>query len=271
MIHIGLGTGKSVGLDFDGLVIEPGSGGHRLGLRYQVQPMSLTPGGTILVSGQLRLRQGGASWLGELQPEEHLPVSETAAYPRPLVLSATINDVQLEALEQQRSGGDVEFTVDLRVTLAGQPQLDYPAGAAQDWVRVRAADWLIHAERLGALVAVPLLLPLPLSHPESRRARAAMRVQSALRALSDGRFEEAVREARLALDLLDEVDPPVPFQRQGDVRQRNLPERFAVLRDAVRAVSSGAHHDDPVTSQFHYRREDAVAVITCVTALWQRT
>lgn len=270
MTQIRLGPGH-VRLNFDRFVIEPGSGGHRIGLSYEVFPTRLPAGATLFVVGQLRLRQGGASWLGELQPEEHLPISATAVYPRSLVLSTTINDVQLEGLEKQRSGGDVEFTVDLHAALVGLPELDYPAGTAQDWLRIQASDWMAHAERLRALVVVPLLMPLPLHHPDGRRARAGARVQSALLALSDGRFEEAVREARLALELLDEVDPPVPYERRGDRHGLDLSQRFSVLRKAVRAVASGAHHDDRITSHFHYSREDAIAVIACVTALWQRS
>jgi hypothetical protein len=49
-----------------------------------------------------------------------------------------------------------------------------------------------------------------------------------------------------------------------------LAQRFAALRNAVHSLASGAHHDDAVTADFRYGRQDASAIIACVAALLQR-
>jgi hypothetical protein len=113
------------------------------------------------------------------------------------------------------------------------------------------------------------MVPLPLGDPDSLRAQAGRRLQSAVRALADGRAEDAVRDARLALDLYDRLDPPAAYDNRAP-RQRDLAQRFAVLRNAVHSLASGAHHDDAVTANFRYDRRDASAIVSCVAALLQR-
>jgi hypothetical protein len=264
--NLRLGPNAELRLQFERLEAEAGPGGHRLGLRYQVTPIGVPSGSVALLSGGLRL-EGGMSWLGELIAAEHLPISDAAVYPRSVLLTTTISDGQLAGIEAQRDGADLELITDLHVALTGAVELDYPAGTVQDWVRVPGAIWAQHAERLGALVTVPLRVPLPLGAPDSLRAQAGRRLQAAVRALAGGRAEDAVREARLALDLYDQLEPAASYDRRGDPRQRDLPQRFAALRDAVHALASGAHHDDAVTAGFGYRRSDATVVVACVAAL----
>ncbi|WP_104528638.1 hypothetical protein [Blastococcus saxobsidens] len=269
MTSIYLGPGAELRLAFDEIAAEAGFGGHRLALRYKATPVGLPPGSVAFISGALRL-QSTMSWVGVLHAAQQLPISGTAAYPRSVLLTTTISDAQLAGIETARQGSDLELLVDLNVTLANAPPLDYPAGDAQDWVRVPGPIWAVHAERLGALVSVPLLVPLPLGDPDSLRARAGRRLQSAMRAQTDGRAEDAVRDARLALDLYDQLDPTSTYDPQGAPRQRDLDQRFAALRTTLFSLASGAHHDDTVTANFRYTRQDATAIIACVAALLQR-
>lgn len=142
-------------------------------------------------------------------------------------------------------------------------------GMSRTGFRVRRSIWVDDAERLGALVTVPLLVPLPLGDPESLRAKAGHRLQSAVRAWADGRVDDAVRDARLALDFYDRINPPATNDKQPP-RQRDLAQRFAALRSAVHSLASGAHHNDAVTADFRYDRSDACAIVACVAALLQR-
>lgn len=267
--NIRLAVGAELRLMFDEVTAEPGPGAHRLALRYKATPVGLPVGSVALISGALRL-QHSMGWIGVLQSDQPLPVSAAASYPRSVVLTTTINDQQLAGVEADRDGGDLELLVDLNVALVGAATLDYPAADAQDWIRVRGPIWASHAERLGALVTVPLLVPLPLGDPNSLRAQAGRRLQAALRALTDGRAEDAVRDARLALDLYDQLDPPVAYDEPRTARQRDLAQRFAALRAAVHSLASGAHHADAITADFRYDRRDASAVVACVAALLQR-
>ncbi|WP_092200554.1 hypothetical protein [Blastococcus tunisiensis] len=269
MTSIFLAPGAQLRLVFDEIGVEAGPGAHRLALRYQATPVGLPPGSVALISGAVRL-QHTLSWIGALQADQPLLISAAGVYPRSVLLGTTISDPQLAGIEADRNGSDLELLIDLKVTLVGAASMDYPASDAQDWVRIRGPIWAAHAERLGALVTVPLMVPLPLGDPDSLRAQAGRRLQSAVRALADGRAEDAVRDARLALDLYDRLDPPAAHDDQRAPRQRDLAQRFAVLRNAVHSLASGAHHDDAVTADFRYDRRDASVIVTCVAALLQR-
>lgn len=268
MTNIRLAPGAELRLEFADISVEPGPGAHRLGLRYQATPMGLPAGALALISGSLRL-QKTLGWIGTLHADHPLPVSDTAFYPRSVILATTISDSQLAHIEADRDGADLELLADVSVALAGAPTFDYPAGDEQDWIRVRRSIWADHAERLGALITMPLLVPLPLGDPESLRAKAGHRLQSAVRALADGRVDDAVREARLALDFYDQINPPATGTDQPP-RQRDLAQRFAALRSAIHSLASGAHHNDTVTADFRYNRSDASAIVACVAALLQR-
>lgn len=268
MHDIQLGPGKGLRLTFDAVEFESGPGAHRLAFVYQAEPRALPSAAVAMINGSVRLYRGG--WVGALQAHELLPISRSAAYPRPVGLTTTLTDAQLAGIEVARGGEDLELLIDVRVTLTGAEGMDYPSGAGQDHVRLSAADWAHHAERAGALVRVPLLVPLPLGHAESKRAQAGQNLQLALRDVADGRFDDAVRRARRAMELHTQLDPP-PAYKDTSPRDRTLPMRFAALNDSVYQLASGAHHADAITADFQYTRADAMAVVACVAALMQRT
>ncbi|TXR55761.1 hypothetical protein [Quadrisphaera setariae] len=269
MSEIRLGPGQSLRLAFEMMQVEPGPGAHRLSLNYRAEPVNLPVGAVLVLGGTAVLHAGG--WLGTLHPEAAMPISVNAVYPRPTVLTTTISDGQLAGLEAARDGRDLELLITLNATLTGAPELDYPSSSTQDWLRIPGPEWARHAERLGALVTVPLRVPLPLGDPHSTRARAGLHLQASMRAISDGRHHEAVREARIALELHGEVSPPASYSKAEAARTRDLPQRFAVLRDSVYAVASGAAHGDEVTESFEYSRSDAMTVVAAVAALMQRS
>lgn len=131
--NVRLAPGAELRLEFADISVEVGPGAHRLGLRYQATPMGLPAGALALISGSLRL-QNTLGWIGTLQADRSLPVSDTAFYPRSVVLATTISDSQLARIEADRHGADLELLVDLHVALAGAPAYDYPAGDEQDWI-----------------------------------------------------------------------------------------------------------------------------------------
>jgi hypothetical protein len=270
-IQLQAAPAAAVRMDFDGLEVQPGAGGHRVALRYDTTPVGLPSGATVLLGGHLQVRDTRQRllWLGDLTAE-HLPVAEVS-YPRGVTLSTTISDLQLLALENGRGGGDLMLLVDVRLTVAGAPTLQYPTNRGQDERRIAKEQWQRQAEQLGALLTVSFTVPLPLGDPDARRARMGQRLQDAQRALADGRAEDAVRSARLAIDLLDQLAPAATYDRNGkDPRGRDLPQRFAALRDAAHGLASGAHHDDLTTATFHYSFADAQAIVACVAALASR-
>lgn len=270
MTSIYLSAGRQLRMTFEAIDVESGPAAHRLSLRFQATPDGLPDGTTALVTGSLRLSTGG--WIGALQADAPLPIGSAPTYPRPVVLSTTITDAQLASIEDRRGGADLELRADLGVTLLTTTTTTQHSlsGSAQETLRIPAPTWAQHAERLGALVAVALLVPLPLGDPNSQRAKAGARLHAALRAVGDDRPEEAVRQARMALELHQQDTPSVG--RPGSVRprERDLPTRFAVLEEALYSVASGAHHEDEITAKFVYNRADAVAIVGCVAALLQR-
>jgi len=81
----------------------------------------------------------------------------------------------------------------------------------------------------------------------------------------DGKFEEAVIKARAALEYVREV---VPTEAQNAVaRQRTQAQRWRVLIDDLYSLASGASHDDEVTKDFAWSRDDAIMIVGTVAGL----
>lgn len=229
--------GGRVRLELDSWGVERGLGAHRLEFRYRVERAGVpTPGVVVFFFGAVHLVEGWG-WIGDLHADQALPLAKDNQ-PRTVNLSTTISNEQLAAIEERRRGRDLALRVDLTVVLAGAEDLDYPNRTHQDQIHIPAAERAARAEQLGALVTVPVLVPLPLGDPDSQRAKAGGNLREALRAIADGRHRDAVSGCRDALELLDSIDPQAG-DPAGKARDRTLEQRFAALRTALKSVANG--------------------------------
>lgn len=259
------GREDSLQIEFKKLECLPGRGAHRLALRYELTPKGRILGSVLLLHGRLSLADGAASWIGNLHADEALPLA-SANWPRDILLSTTISDAQLAQLTDRISDA-LSLRVDLNAAVVGgDHQLSWPAATSQEDLRIERSDWLKVAEQLGALVAVTITVPLPLGDPEANQARIGRHLQTGLRALAEGRPADAVRDARLAVEILRDVGPENSYQ-SVPARQRDLDQRFAALRQAAFDLASGAAHADGITKDFVYSRSDAAAILGCIAAV----
>jgi hypothetical protein len=252
--------------------LETGLGVCHLALHHDFESLRMPSDTIVLLAGELRSDlDGGRGWLGFLRADHDLRVSEEARG-WPVRLGVSLDAGQLMALEQARAGRDLCLLVDLRATLLGvfmNQSRDSQITTVQYGITINRDTWARLLEQFGAAVNVPILVPLPLGDPRSRIARAGQHLHAAQRAITDSRYNEAVQIARLAVDILKELDQePVP--RDLPRQQRNLPQRFAALRDELFSLASGASHDDPVTKDFQYTRADATAIVGTAAGLLAR-
>ena len=138
-------------------------------------------------------------------------------------------------------------------------------------IRVPATRWAKQLHNLGAAVALTVVVPTPLS--DGPRRDLGQHLRNACDAIDHGRCDDAVRHARLALDVLAELDPPPGRKAVAAVapEQRSPQLRWAALHHDVQSLASAAHHGDPIAAGFTWTRTDAIAVLAAIAALAART
>jgi hypothetical protein len=114
---------------------------------------------------------------------------------------------------------------------------------------------------------------IPTQLPDTAEmAGAVARLREARQLLLDDKYAPALGEARKALEPV-RLSTRTAFRSaraKTDPHQRNLDERFAMLTEEIFSLLSGAAHDDPVTKDFEYTREDAVTLTAATAGLVKR-
>jgi hypothetical protein len=254
----------SVGPGVATVNLTPGTGVHRLAVTVTVASAGLAKGLPIQLSGDLyaNLHNGATRWLGPL----HLKQVTTREFDCTEQLSCGLSDNQLWAIETLRDGRDLQFQLHLSAVLLYPVDDLHPIVEAQEVAFVPAESWARQLENLGAAVAMEVLVPLPLDGSELRRA--VGRIREAKGHITDGEYEEAVVKARAALEYVRQV---VPTEAQNTVaRQRTQAQRWRVLIDDLYNLASGASHDDEVTKDFAWSRNDAIMIVGTAAGLLGR-
>lgn len=185
-------------------------------------------------------------------------------------LIGQISDEQLRAVEEMRAGGDLwlGLSVETSGVLADSPGPVIWPGELH--IPVSSAEWAIQVELVDAGALVELLVAMPKS---ADLAGAVERLREARRLLRDNEIDAALGAARKALE------PILEAARDGGVskgaaaksaRDRDLPERFAVLIEATHSLLCGAAHDDETTAAFRYTRAEAQTLIAATAGLVKR-
>lgn len=94
------------------------------------------------------------------------------------------------------------------------------------------------------------------------------RLREARDAINDGRYEDAVSAARLALETARKRDElaTVNSYKDKNAKLLSVHERWSALHHALYQLTQVPHHDDPVTAGATWSRADAVTVLA-VTVL----
>lgn len=179
---------------------------------------------------------------------------------------------QLRVVEELRSGADQIWVV-LQVSFTcvdGEPAT-LIGGNGEFSFALPASEWLQELERVDAATYVEILVPLT---SNTEHANAVRRLRNARTLIQDDRFEEALAEARKALEFVRKVGGTVQIVQQATAkkpRDRDLRERWAYLVEDVFSLLSGAAHDDQGTTEhFTWTRADAVALVASTAGLLGR-
>ncbi len=181
---------------------------------------------------------------------------------------------QIESLERRRAGKRLDFHVNLSV------QIHY-AGAIH-WVRddvrfqVNESDWAELLRQVGYLDRLIVAVDLPLAAPEPISA-AVENLRAAHEHLIAGRYTDAVRDCRLAMDSLHPLDDATAkvikdtFAGPIDIRKKmSLGQRAELVRLAVQHFTHPAHHEEPGKSREIYSRQDALFVLSAAAGvIWE--
>lgn len=259
-LRVGLGPGAAT------VNLTPGAATHRLSVTVTVTSAGLADGLPIQLSGEIwAVFPSTRRWLGQLYPKHVI----TRSFPCPEQLTCGLSDSELLVIEALRDGRDLSLQLDLEAVLLHPVDGLHPITAAQELAYVPAEAWARQLEALGAAVVMEVLVPLPFEGSELRRA--VERIREAKGHITDGRYEEAITKARLALDYVRQVMPPERPMPSTKPQERTQAQRWWVLVDDLYSLASGASHDDLVTEDFSWSREDAVMIVATVAGLLRRS
>ncbi|MDK3257004.1 hypothetical protein [Blastococcus capsensis] len=263
-------------------VLRPGVAAHLLTLRISVHGAWLDPSDSqtsaaVIVEGTV---DGGSP----LRPLSGIQarVMNVRSFPINERLVVLLSDEQLLQLEVDRGDGDVELQLDLSATVLNLPPGEYPTYDAQIAYRIPARRWLELMDSAGRLIGITVRVPSPLTDSatgsqvprdtDPSLARASQRLREARAALRDGDPAACIRHCRLVLENLRLLDPPqaADVVRKTTPQTRTAAQRWSALFHDLYSLASAASHDDYVTADFSWSREDAQAILAATAGLLAR-
>ena len=189
-----------------------------------------------------------------------------------LRLTGFISGEQLRVVEELRAGADAIWVVlQVGVIGTGGEPMALIGGHGELSFALAAGEWLQELERVDAATYVEILVPLTSG---ADQANAARRLRNARALIQEGRVEEALSEARKALEFVRTAEGTRQIVQQAagkSSRARDLRERWAYLVEDTFSLLSGAAHDDRGTTEhFDWTRADAIALVGAVAGLLSR-
>ena len=187
-----------------------------------------------------------------------------------VTLSGFISDHQLRVIEAIRRGGPLSVHLDMIVAcIDGEPGRML-SGSAGEAFFIQSGEWAEALERADAGSYVELLVPLPANE---QNANAVRRLRKARELMRDDQIEEALGEARKAIEKVRKAyqTPKLAASAAKNPRQHTKEERWAIYIESVFFLLSGTVHDDEGTTEnFIWSRAEAEALIVSVAGMLAR-
>lgn len=238
------------------------------------------------VVGNLKVRSGNSqkfhtlgrsiSTGGPLAQEVLSRQIQQAANPQQvsLNLATDLDRRMIEAIEELRLGGDLYFLLDLwgRATVYTDPHYSEIIGYEQLTQRVNQGTWVEVLGQMGYQHTMLLEIPVPGPNAPQALSNAVGALTQAQHALIQGRYRDAVGACRDALEAFrlvmgDPPNDPALYQLFQNSNSWDKATRLQLVRRALLTLMHPARHADQVAVQHDWDRDDAVAVITMVSAL----
>lgn len=258
--------------DFRGVSIRAGLGHYALVFSVRLS----TPGN----------QDGAAYWLTNVHAKVHvsapgkppisvghaltdLPIAIRAGqYPNPYDQSfeVRLSPQELQALEDVRNGGDLNFSIVLNGLAAKIGDEPVPA---HDTVHGQAvhSEWIKQLNSSG--FTNTLLLEVPLASLGSKKI--AEPLHQARELLLAGRYADVVAKCRVVMETIDNVAPTgttnvlESYQKLRDALP--MPERLQLLRNFAKNFMHPAAHGDKKAVNTIYTRGDASMALAVAAAL----
>lgn len=248
----------------------PGLGSHTLLINLHCMARSLETE-IFLRHLTLRVEWGGKEQrrIGFAVPEQAQPVRMSSSGQQSLDFRLTLMPQQLEAIETRRNGGDFRLTIWLtgEVSQGNDTATITESGEHH----VRQQDWVEVLERMEYRRS--LLYEVTLPDPESGAEPVAGIIRKAQHHLLRGHYDECVAECRKLFEvypLSKEDEAQLRRAREksnsgrGGKESMDIPERLALLRDAVKCATHPAHHNHASDG---YSRDQARALLTTAVVM----
>jgi len=214
--------------------------------------------------------------LGRAQPHASWVVCTFEhAQSQPFEVWLDLSGEQLEALERQRVGQRMEFHVDLHLQIHYRSAIHSARADAR--FQVNESAWAEVLRQVGYLDQLIVAVELPFDAPKQMR-KAVQYVRSAHQHLIAGRYADAVRVCRLAMEsLLPLTDDAagkairIAFAGAENVRrQMTTAQRAELVRLAVHHFANPAHHEEPAKPSEVYSRQDALFILSAAAGVvWE--
>lgn len=183
--------------------------------------------------------------------------------------------VQLDAVEQARSGGGLRMELRVRCTIH-DPAEPYPSGTSKTvYKEIPASVWIDALRQMGYLDVRVLEIPLQPGIDGEPLLRAETRLQEARQALLQGDYDGVAVACRKAVDeVIDELGK-AGFRHDPKSIDFSKPGRYVAMAVALRRLADPSAHAD--ASQLEagaeptrYSRPDALFLIETTTSLLAR-
>lgn len=244
-----------------GLALLKGLGAHALRLELEVRlPAAAEAGRVLTLETDLHAPAGAGSllWLGSAAVTVPFQPGTVERPHMQYVLPNTL----VRALEERRRG-DLHLEVNVRAVL---PQASVHPGCPDVQLRLDIAEdhWQRQLEGLGRSLGVEMLLPFPACDRPGHKA--ADHLLEAQRKLREDDIDGALSGARRALE---HVERHSGWGRPGKKpkRERDIGERWAVIRKAIEEQTTIGARPDATGKTFAHSRADAETVIALTAAL----
>ena len=259
-------------LEFQPLRGQPGLGVYRLVLPIKIRFLKDDDRGFHILDlgAELMLKtRNEHRILGALRPHRspfrplRAVLSETTEEDLVLDLSAA----HVNAVEQERNGGSLQFTVTLWVATLDADR--YDTFTVQDLLSVSQGDWIRVLANMRYADVMLLEVPRPDADRRPELADAVAHLAGAQKAMVRGEYRESVGRCRDALEAIACVDGPGRNIRElvGSPRDLDKSGRLALVRQALLVLAHSARHADEVGARIDWDRADAVFMVSALAAL----
>lgn len=178
-------------------------------------------------------------------------------------------------MEDLRLGGDFQLTISMQARFLDQAGITHMSGDNQTLL-VNQATWLRVLTEMGYGRYMLIEVPVPDQAADPEMAKTVECLAKANVALRRGEWREAVGTCRDVLEALgvamndgDKTDPMFnPLFANSQNADMNA--RLLVLRRALKLFTHPARHMSANSVGHDWRRSDAIAIISMVSALIQK-